>query len=103
MQGAFEVSAGLLLIAGALTFFASILLALDMAAAAWKVHVANGFFINWGLVPGRGNGYEFNLVLIAALITLMLAGPGALSIDERRARDAESVRYGRARLRAGKV
>jgi putative oxidoreductase len=98
-----EFAGGLLLIAGALTFAASLVLAVDITAATWKVHLANGFFINWGLLPGRGQGYEFDLVLMAALITLMLTGAGALSVDERRARDAESLAYGRARLRAGKV
>ena len=64
---------------------------------------ANGFFLNWNLTPGQGHGYEFNFVLIGALISLMLSGPGAFSIDGRRARHAETQAYGRARLRAGKV
>jgi uncharacterized membrane protein YphA (DoxX/SURF4 family) len=61
------------------------------------------FFINWGMVPDRGHGYEFNLVLAAALVALMLTGAGAFSIDRRRARSAEAEAAGRARLRAGKV
>ena len=98
-----EFGGGLLLIAGALTFFAALALALEMAVATWKVHLANGFFINWALAPGHGHGYEFNLTLIGALMALMLTGPGAFSIDGRRARSAESEAYGRARVLARKV
>jgi putative oxidoreductase len=98
-----ELGGGVLLILGALTLAASFALLVEMAVATWKVHLANGFFLNWALTPGRGHGYEFNLVLIAALLCLILSGPGAFSIDGRRARDAESEAAGRARLRAGKV
>ena len=98
-----EFGGGLLLIAGALTFFVALALALDMAVATWKVHLANGFFINWALAPGRGHGYEFNLTLIGALTALMLTGPGVFSIDGWRARSAESEAYGRARVLARKV
>ena len=98
-----EFMGGLLLIAGALTFYAALVLALEMAIAAWKVHLSNGFFMNWALTPGHGHGYEFSLTLIGALICLMLTGPGRFSFDGRRARFAESEAYGRARLRAGKM
>lgn len=101
--GLVEFGGGLLLIVGAFTLFAALALTINMAVAVWKVHLANGFFLNWALVPGHGHGYEFNLTLIGALISLMLTGAGAFSIDERRARSAEVEAYGRARLRAGKV
>jgi len=101
--GLVEFVGGLMLIAGALTLFAALALAVNMAVAVWKVHLANGFFLNWSMVPGQGHGYEFNVALIGALVSLMLTGPGALSVDGRRARSAEAEAYGRARLRAGKV
>ncbi|MEO6487015.1 MAG: DoxX family protein [Thermoanaerobaculia bacterium] len=103
LVGVVELVGGLMLIIGALTLFAALALATTMAVAIWKVHLANGFFLNWNLTPGQGHGYEFNFVLIGALISLMLSGPGAFSIDGRRARHAETQAYGRARLRAGKV
>jgi putative oxidoreductase len=101
--GLIEFCGGLLLIAGAFTLIVSILLTLNMIVAVWKVHLGSGFFLNWTNAPGLGHGYEFNLVLIAALVTLLLTGPGALSVDARRARSAESLAAGRARLRGGSV
>jgi putative oxidoreductase len=103
LVGLVEFVGGVMLIAGALTLFAALALAVNMAVAIWKVHLANGFFLNWNMVPAQGHGYEFNVALIGALVALMLTGPGALSVDGRRARSAEAEAYGRARLRAGKV
>jgi putative oxidoreductase len=101
--GLVEFAGGLMLIAGAATLYVALALAVNMVVATWKVHLANGFFLNWNMVPGQGHGYEFNLALLGALVSLMLTGPGALSVDGRRARSAEAEAYGRARLRAGKV
>jgi putative oxidoreductase len=98
--GVIEVGGGLLLVAGALTAYAAAALILVMLGAMWKVHLANGFFINWGMTPGVGHGVEFNLLLIAALACLALTGPGAFSIDHRRERSAQSYAAGRARLRS---
>lgn len=95
LVGLVEFGGGLMLILGALTLYAALALAANMAVAIWKVHLAGGFFL-----PA---GYEYNVVLLGALISLMLTGPGAFSIDGRRARSAEAEAYGRARLRAGKV
>ncbi len=103
LVGVVEFAGGLMLIAGALTLVASVALTINMGMAIWKVHLANGFFLNWNLEPGRGHGYEFNVALIGALVSLMLTGPGALSVDGQRARSAEAEAYGRARLRAGRV
>ena len=103
LVGLVEFAGGLMLIAGALTLFVALALALNMVVAIWKVHLANGFFLNWNMVAGQGHGYEFNLALIGALVSLMLTGPGAFSVDGRRERSAEAEAYGRARLRAGKV
>lgn len=103
LVGLVEVAGGMMLMLGALTLVAALALAIDMAVAVWKVHMVNGFFLNWNLVPGQGHGYEFSLALIGALISLMLTGAGALSVDGQRARSAEARAYGRARLRGGNV
>lgn len=95
LVGLMEFGGGLLLLLGALTLYASLGLVVTMLVAIWRVHLPAGFFLP--------NGYEFNFALIGALVSLMLTGPGALSIDGQRARSAEAEAYGRARLRSGNV
>jgi putative oxidoreductase len=99
LVGIVELAGGLLLIAGLFTVPITAVLTVNMAVAAWKVHVANGFFLNWKNEPGVGHGFEYNLVLIAGLVALMFTGPGALSFDSSRLRSAETEAAGRARLR----
>lgn len=101
--GVVELIGGLMLVIGAFTLVAALALTINMGVAVWKAHLPSGFFLNWALIPGQGHGYEFHLVLIASLVSLMLTGAGAFSIDRRRARFAEAEAAGRARLRAGKV
>ncbi len=98
-----EFGGGILLALGAFTVPVAVALALDMVVAIWTVHLENGFFINWNLTPVQGHGFEYNLVLIAALVCLALTGAGALSIDGRRASHARAAAAGRARIRMGKV
>jgi putative oxidoreductase len=95
LVGLVEFVGGLLLILGAFTPYAALALALTMAIAIWTVHLGAGFFLP--------NGYEFKGALVGALISLMLTGAGACSVDGWRARSAEAEAYGRARLRAGNV
>jgi len=90
-----EFGGGLLLVVGALTLFAAIALIVQMLVAIWKVHGANGFFL-----PA---GYEYNIALIAALVSLMLTGPGAFSFDRHRADSAAARAAGRARVRHGNI
>jgi putative oxidoreductase len=95
LVGVTEFAGGLMLILGAFTLYAALALVINMLVAVWKVHFAAGFFLP--------SGYEFNIALVGALVSLMLTGAGALSVDGQRARSAEAEAYGRARLRAGKV
>ena len=101
--GVIELLGGAALFVGVFTRLMALPLVIEMMVAIWKVHLPHGFFLNFAVEPGAGNGYEFSLVLISALLCLVFAGPGALSIDGHRARAAEAAAAGRARLRAGKV
>jgi putative oxidoreductase len=103
LVGVTEFFGGLCLGAGAFVRFVAPPLVAVMAVAVWKVHLPNGFFLNWYMQPGIGHGYEFNLTLIAGLLCLVFMGAGALSVDSIRDRTAESEAAGRARVRAGKV
>src|ERR1700730_12894878 len=96
--GLVEIAGGVALIVGAFVVVASILLTCDMLVALFKVHLAAGFsLIN---IKGMGPdgpifgmpGYEVNLLYIAALLTLILAGAGALSVDQVRGRQSHRYR-----------
>lgn len=72
--GSIEIVSGLLLAVGFLTPLAAALIASVMVVAAATVHWKNGFFITNG-------GFEYNLLLGVAALTLAFTGPGALSLD----------------------
>jgi putative oxidoreductase len=72
--GAAEAGGGALLVLGAATPFASSALIATMLTAIHRVHLKNG---PWA----TNQGYEYNLVLIAAAAALAEVGPGAPSVD----------------------
>ena len=81
-----EVAGGLAVLFGAFTRTAALGLAVTMIVAAAKVHLTNGFFINWANTAGQGHGIEMNVALGAMALFLTLAGPGrwALAGDTER-------------------
>ena len=101
--GIVEVLGGVLLIAGGYTVWITTFLTATTLAIGWKLHLPHGFFLNWSLDPTAGHGYEYDLVLVWAFLCLLLSGPGAFSIDGRRAKVREAEELGRARLRARKI
>jgi putative oxidoreductase len=72
--GAAETVGGALVTLGALTPLASTLVASVMITAIRKVHADKG---PWA----AGGGYEYNLVMIAAVTALTETGPGRPSVD----------------------
>jgi putative oxidoreductase len=74
MAGLVEVGGGVLLALGLLTPVGAGLIASVMLVAALSAHVKQGFFITSG-------GYEYNLILGVAAVTVAFTGPGALSLD----------------------
>ena len=72
--GLTETVGGGLLVAGAATPLAAASLIGTMITAIRKVHQPNGPWAAQG-------GWEYNAVLIAALVALVDAGPGELSVD----------------------
>ncbi len=69
--GIVEFFGGILLALGLWVQPIALLLAIDMAVAIWKVKRKEGFV----------HGYEFELVLLAIALSLLVLGPGAYSVD----------------------
>ena len=78
-----EFLGGFALIVGFLTRLAALGIGFTMAVAIWKVHLANGFFLNFSCEAGKGHGFEYNLALIAMALTIALIGPGGCSVDHK--------------------
>jgi putative oxidoreductase len=97
-----ELLGGALLAIGLFTRVVSVALVVSTGIAIWKVHFQWGFFLNWMAAPNRGQGMEFSIVLIAALVCLALSGGGDASVDGINQRSAARDAAGRARLR-GKI
>jgi putative oxidoreductase len=74
-----ECFGGLALVVGFLARPAAVGIIVVMLVAIAKVHWKNGFFL--ATAPGQGNGWEFNFVLIAMAVAVLIGGAGALSID----------------------
>jgi putative oxidoreductase len=73
-SGTAEVTGGLLLALGLVTPLAAVLLTAVMTAAILTVHLRNGLWVT-------ANGYEYNLVMIAAAFAVAAVGAGDWSLD----------------------
>jgi len=84
-----EFFGGLGLIFGLLTRVAAFGIFCNMIVAVAMVHHQFGFFMNW-TGGQKGEGYEYHLVLLAALVVLMIRGAGAASVDRLLSSPAEN-------------
>jgi putative oxidoreductase len=92
--GVAETGGGALLALGAATPLAGAALIGTMITAIRTAHWKNG--------PWAANGgYEYNLVLIAAVALLVETGPGCLSLDRARGSEKKGVGWALAAVAAG--
>jgi putative oxidoreductase len=93
-SGTAELAGGLLIALGLFTPFAAAALIGVMTAAVLTVHAPNGFF-------NANGGYEYNLVLVAALFGLAGIGAGDWSLDSALNLDLAGTGWALAALGAG--
>ena len=76
-----EFFGSLLLIFGFLSRIAAIGFIGIYTGALVTVHAANGFFMNWNMQPGKGEGWEYLLLLFGLALIVLIYGGGKASID----------------------
>ena len=75
-----EFLGSLALITGFLSRIAAFGIAAVMVVATVKVHVVNGFFMNW-FGNQKGEGFEFHVLALSLALIVMIYGAGNLSVD----------------------
>ena len=89
-----EAGGGALLVVGLATPLAASLITATMLTAIKRVHLSKGPWASDG-------GYEYNMVLIAAVLALAEVGPGELSLDAALGSEKSGSGWALAALLAG--
>lgn len=76
-----EFFGSLLLIFGFLTRIAAFATSVSFLGVLFKIHIYNGFFMNWNMQPNKGEGYEFFILLFGLALIALIAGGGKASVD----------------------
>jgi putative oxidoreductase len=84
--GIAEAGGGAALLLGAASPLPSSVLIATMITAIHRVHLANGPWVT-------DQGYEYNLVLIAAALALAETGPGSPSVDGARGNERSGTKW----------
>ncbi len=69
-----ELIGGTLLIVGVLTRISGVIISMILLGAIFHIRWENGFFISQG-------GWEWDLIMLAAVLSIIAAGPGRVSIS----------------------
>jgi putative oxidoreductase len=80
-----EFFGGLGLVLGVLSRFSAASIIVIMLGAISLVHAKFGFFMNWAGNRG-GEGFEYHLLAIGALLSILIAGPGRFAVGRFLAR-----------------
>lgn len=76
-----EFGGGFGVLTGFLTRLSATGLSAVMLVAIYKVHWANGFFLNMSVSAVRGHGIEYNIALLGMALYLVIAGGGRWCLD----------------------
>ena len=88
-----EFFGGLGLILGCLSRIAAFGITCNMIVAVSLVHRHFGFFMNWAGTQ-KGEGFEYHILALAMLATVLVKGAGALSVDRLFSRHGPAARLG---------
>jgi len=77
----FEFFGSLSLILGFLGRLGAIGIGIVMLGAVFTVHLKNGFFMNWSMQAGKGEGFEYHLLVLGIVLAILVTGSGRWSID----------------------
>lgn len=76
---AIEFLGPIALVLGILTRLVALGIAIDTAAAAFLVHLPNGFFMNFA-GNQKGEGIEYFIYAVGIALALVIAGPGRIAL-----------------------
>ncbi|MCC6484583.1 MAG: DoxX family protein [Armatimonadetes bacterium] len=67
------------LISGVLPRLSALGILVVMVVAVLRVHLRNGFFMNWG-GKAPGEGFEYHILVMAMCLLIVLSGPGRFAL-----------------------
>ncbi|HEY6977810.1 MAG TPA: DoxX family protein [Chitinophagaceae bacterium] len=76
-----EFFGSLFLIFGFLTRISAFGMIALFIGVVFTSHINNGFFMNWGMEAGKGEGLEYFILLFGLVVISFIAGGGKASID----------------------
>jgi putative oxidoreductase len=86
-----EFFGSILLLIGFVTRFASSTIILIMLGAMYFVHFKWGFYMNWYNEEGRGEGYEYHILVLTICLVLLMKGGGKFSVDRAIGNSEENI------------
>ncbi len=78
-----EFFGALLVLAGLWTRIAAFAIACNFIGVLIVDIIGNGFFMNWAGIEGKGEGYEFFILLYGLIFILLIYGGGIFSLDSK--------------------
>ena len=76
-----EFFGSLFLIFGFLTRVSAFGIIALFIGVVFTSHINNGFFMNWGMEAGKGEGLEYFILLFGLAVISLIAGGGKASVD----------------------
>ena len=76
-----EFVASLALMVGFCSRVMAVVTLVIMVGACYVVHFKWGFYMNWYGEPGRGEGFEYHLILASLCVVIAAKGSGRWSVD----------------------